>query len=666
MKFTLWLTYRAISAIAVGMALFVLACQPKAVLEKPPEVTPDQALFSAAESDFGAGNYARAMDAYEQYLERFPQGPNAKTALYRISQILTFRYDYEKALDALETIRREYPGDPQLAVVEYDMAYLYYRLGDYERSRLSAIEWMGKYPDHPQLADTLILLGQNFIALQDRPKAFYWWRMAFDILRESPERQQRVEDRMIGLIESGELKELVEMAGYAEDSVFAPPIHYKIASLYLAEHRFQEAKGAAMALVRSTPDQFWVDIGRRILDKVAQELSVKTNAIGCLLPLSGPFAIYGQEVLNGIQLGMGLFGQSEENPSLELIIGDTAGQAEQTVSQLEKLTTENKVVAIVGPLVSKPAAAASQKAEELGVPMITLTQREGITAEGNMVFRNFLTPSREMRTLLQRVMYEMGLGRFGILYPDNRYGHFFMNLFWDELESRGGYVTAVESYDPEETDFAAQIKKMVGLYYPRPEPLAQIVEVLKYPPDELKDGEIELDSEEEPEPIADFEAVFIPDNHQRVALIAPQFPFYSVFNMTFLGTSLWQSAELIELAGDYLQGAIFPSGFFEGVNREAVETFVRLYRENFESEPGILAATGYDTITLLKHVLAQNAIATRRDLYKALMNDRGFYGVTGKISFDQEREVEKEPLLLSVRGSRLVPLPQLSLDISFD
>jgi ABC-type branched-subunit amino acid transport system substrate-binding protein len=126
--------------------------------------------------------------------------------------------------------------------------------------------------------------------------------------------------------------------------------------------------------------------------------------------------------------------------------------------------------------------------------------------------------------------------------------------------------------------------------------------------------------------------------------------------MTFLGTSLWQSPELIDLAGDYLQGAVFPSGFFAGVDREDVEIFVRRYRENFESEPGILAATGYDTVTLLKHVLSQNAIASRQDLHKALMNDKGFYGVTGELSFDQEREVEKEPLLLTVRGSRLVPL----------
>jgi ABC-type branched-subunit amino acid transport system substrate-binding protein/outer membrane protein assembly factor BamD (BamD/ComL family) len=638
------------------MALFLSACQPKAVLEKPPELPPDQALFAAGEKDFAAGNYAAAMDAYKRYLEKFPEGPRAKTALYRTSQIFTRQYDYEKALAALETLAAEYPGDPQLPVVAYDMAHLYYRLGDYERSRLKALEWIGEYPDHPLMGDVLILLGQNLLALQDRPKAFYWWRMAFDILEDSPEEQQRVEERMIGLMESAELEELVEMAGYAEDSLFAPPIYFNIASLYLAEHNYQEAKSAAMALVRSTPDQFWVDIGRRILEKVSRELSVKTNAIGCLLPLSGPFAIYGQEVLNGIQLGMGLFGEFEESPAFELIIEDTAADARQTVAQLEKLATENRVVAVVGPLASKPAAAASEKAEELGVPVITLTQREGITAEGDMVFRNFLTPSKQMKTLLHRVMVEMGLNRFGILYPDNRYGEYFMNLFWDELESRGGYVTAVESYDPEETDFAAQIKKMVGLYYPRPEPLDQILEVLNYPPEELEGGEIEPESEEEPEPIPDFDAVFIPDNYQRVALIAPQFPFYSVFNVTFLGTSLWQSPELLDLAGEYLQGAVFPSGFFDGAEREAVESFVRRYRENFESEPGILAATGYDTITLLKHILSQNAIASRRDLYRALMNDNGFYGVTGKLSFDQQREVEKEPLLLTVRGSRLLPL----------
>jgi branched-chain amino acid transport system substrate-binding protein len=656
-KFPLGLAYRAIPVIFAGIALFALACQPRARVEKPPQLTPDEALFSAAESDFGAGNYESAMKAYERYLEHFPEGPNAKTALYRISQIFTFGYDYEKALAVLKNFLREYPGDPQAAVVEYDMAYLYYRLGDYERSRLTAMEWIGRYPDHPHMGDTLILLGQNLIALQDRPKAFYWWRMAYDALRDSPPEQKRVEDRMIGLIEGAELEELMEMAGYAENSVFAPPIYYKIASLHMAEKRYREAKVAAMALVRSTPDQFWVDIGRRILEKVARELSVKANTVGCLLPLSGPFAIYGQEVLNGIQLGMGIFGQSEENPGLELIIEDTAGQAGQTVSQVEKLVKESKVVAIVGPLASKAAAAASQKAQELGVPIITLTQREGVTAEGDMVFRNFLTPSKEIRTLLQTAVNEMGLSRFGILYPDNRYGHFFMNLFWDELESRGGYVTAVESYDPEETDFAAPIKKMVGLYYPRPEPLSQILEVMKYPPDEAKDGEIQLHPDEEPDPIADFEAVFIPDNQQRVALIAPQFPFYSVFNVTFLGTSLWQSGELIGQAGAYLQGAIFPSGFFQDIDQGAIDSFVRLYRENFESEPGILAATGYDTITLLKQVLAQNAIATRWDLQKALTNSDGYYGLTGKISFDEQGEVEKEPLLLTVRGSRLLPLP---------
>jgi len=78
--------------------------------------------------------------------------------------------------------------------------------------------------------------------------------------------------------------------------------------------------------------------------------------------------------------------------------------------------------------------------------------------EGEMVFRNFLTPSQEVEGLLDVAMGQMDLKRFGILYPDNAYGRYCMNLFWDRLNDMGGTVTAVESYGVDDTDFADQIK----------------------------------------------------------------------------------------------------------------------------------------------------------------------------------------------------------------
>jgi ABC-type branched-subunit amino acid transport system substrate-binding protein len=149
------------------------------------------------------------------------------------------------------------------------------------------------------------------------------------------------------------------------------------------------------------------------------------------------------------------------------------------------------------------------------------------------------------------------------------------------------------------------------------------------------------------------DAVFIPDNYQEVALIAPQFPFHSVFNVRFLGTSLWQSSDLLDQGADYLQGAIIPSGFFAQSEKE----FVDLYKENYDSEPGILAAIGYDSMRFLAHMMKEDSVRTRRDLQQALLTSLDYRGIRGPLSFDDQREVTTPPVLLTVQGKKFLPLP---------
>jgi len=160
-------------------------------------------------------------------------------------------------------------------------------------------------------------------------------------------------------------------------------------------------------------------------------------------------------------------------------------------------------------------------------------------------------------------------------------------------------------------------------------------------------------SEENPAPIVDFDAIFIPDNPQNVAQIAPQFPFYNIFGVRLLGTRLWQSTELIEEARDYVKGAIFPVSFFAEGESDGLEEFVALYRDNYQSEPTDLAANGYDTMRLIKAVLNEgDGVHTRRGLQRRLIHYDGFDGVTGRISFDEQGEVEKKPILLTISGRR--------------
>ena len=100
--------------------------------------------------------------------------------------------------------------------------------------------------------------------------------------------------------------------------------------------------------------------------------------------------------------------------------------------------------------------------------------------------------------------------------------------------------------------------------------------------------------------------------------------------------------------------SIFPSGFFERTGDSCVSDFAEEYFAAFDAMPGILAATGYDTIGLLKHMMAVNGVRTRGELKDALLECRDFPGLTGNVVFDPEGEVEKEPFLLTISGRRMV------------
>jgi branched-chain amino acid transport system substrate-binding protein len=645
---------KAVSILCMGIAFSVFSCQPRPPAPAPPEGEPDAALFSAAEADDAEGRKHRALEGYREYVETNPGSPRARDALYRMARIHEEAAEYEKALMLYERILSQFPDHPGLAEVSLDRAGTLYRLGRYEESRDETLGWLGRFPDNPLVGPAFLLLGKAFGALGDEVNAFHWFVRASRVFPVDDPIQQELDGYVAALLERAGMVSLKSMAVSAPPGTrYLPAIYNKIAGFALEDNDLDLAQEAAMALIRATPDQFWVDRGRELLDRVSEEMAVRKGVFACLLPLSGPFAIYGQEVLNGIQLGMGVFGTLEQNKTIQLLIEDTRSDPNVAAEKVEELVHKGRVMGIIGPLASRTATAAARRAQELGVPIITLAQKEGITEQGDMVFRNFLTPAVEMKRLVSKAIRDLGLSRFGILYPESAYGRRLLNLFWDRVDEEGAYVTAVESYGPEVTDFSEEIRKMVGLYYPRP---PSVLEKLMQGKLAAFDAGVEAGPYEETrdsEPIVEFDAVFIPDGFQKIALIAPQFPFHDIFNIRFLGTSLWQAPELLEQGAEYLQGAVFPTGFFA----QAEEVFVELYRENFETDPSILAAIGYDTVRFLEHLMQAQAPRTRRALQKALLIHDDFHGLRGMLSFDDQREATTPALLLTIRGKRFVPLP---------
>ena len=645
---------KAITILIAVMAFFVFSCERKIIIKEPPEKIiikkpPEKKIvidyFSEAERYWSEKKYEKALEAYDLYITIHPKGDKVKDALARKAYIYYNTKQYEKALPLFLDVIEKYPMERR-AEMHLLTAKTYFYLKKYPESRLSALRWLEVYTYYPGKEEIFFLLGQTLKELDNNPRAFYWWLKVFESSVKE-EKKEKVRLQLLDLIYQATEDELMQMAPYAKECSLIYPIYYQLALFYLISGRLEEARETASKVVSFTPKEEWAIKPQEILKMIDKRLEVRPHVIGCILPLTGPFSLYGQEVLNGLELGFDIFQENEENlSSMELVIRDSKGDPEIAIEAIKELAEKEKALVTIGPLISKVAEGVVEKAQEFGMPIIALSQSEAITKKGEMVFQNCLNPEDQLRSLINRVMGEMGLKRFAILYPANSYGKYFMNKLWDKVESKGGTITAAESYDPKSTDFATEIKKMVGLFYPRPELDMEVSESLER-------------KMEEPEPIVDFDAVFIPDNYERAGFIASQLAFHDVLGITLLGTNLWNSPKLIDIAGKYVDGAIFPSGFFFGSGYRGVGTFINRYRASFGQEPQLLAAIGYDTIRMVKEIIRDKGehIKTRESFRFSLAANKSFNGVTGPMMFDNERRAKRDPLLLTIRRGHFLPLP---------
>ncbi len=195
----------------------------------------------------------------------------------------------------------------------------------------------------------------------------------------------------------------------------------------------------------------------------------QNTVIYCIFALSGKYKTIGEKALKGIELAMHKFNSSSDSFSVDIIIKDTASDPNTAGIIVRDIAKSDiKIDAIIGPVIDAPIPAI--EAQDIRIPILTLSQKDQITQIGNYVFRNFLTPKAQIKAILDYSLNVMDIKNFAILYPDEKYGRLFMNLFWDELiASHRGKITGIESYKTSDTYFAEPIKKLTGEFYTQKE-----------------------------------------------------------------------------------------------------------------------------------------------------------------------------------------------------
>jgi ABC-type branched-subunit amino acid transport system substrate-binding protein len=285
------------------------------------------------------------------------------------------------------------------------------------------------------------------------------------------------------------------------------------------------------------------------------------------------------------------------------------------------------------------------------------------------VFRVRTKPIEEAQLLADYAIEGLGARRFAILYPRDSYGRGLRALFWDAVEVRGGSVVGVASYDPEATDFAEPIRRLVGYVLLTPkehEALGEREKMLKrarrLPPDEalaLRQKAMEFTAADGAPipPIVDFDALFIPESHEKVVLIAPQLAFHEATGITLLGPQGWYAPDLVEIGRTHVEGAHFTAYFYPDSPIPYVREFAERFQAGFGRPAGVFAAQGYDAANLVLVQLARG-IGSRPGVRDGILYTRAFPGVTGVMSMRPDGNASKRPFLLGVERGRITQIEQ--------
>jgi ABC-type branched-subunit amino acid transport system substrate-binding protein len=208
-------------------------------------------------------------------------------------------------------------------------------------------------------------------------------------------------------------------------------------------------------------------------------------------------------------------------------------------------------------------------------------------------------------------------------------------------------VAAIESYKPDQTDFALQIKKLSKTFNDHQDSVANYSQRSSF---RGKNRHIKS------EVILDFDAIFIPDVPEKIALIAPQLAFYDIDDVLLLGTNLWHSDKLIQMAREYIQEAIMADVFYAEGSKKNVKEFIMSFEEFYGQSPGFIEALAYDAAMIAFQAASNPRVESRKDLKDELQNLRNFEGVTGPTSFKENGDAVKKLYLLQVQDNKFVEL----------
>ncbi|MGE5506273.1 MAG: penicillin-binding protein activator [Actinomycetota bacterium] len=329
-----------------------------------------------------------------------------------------------------------------------------------------------------------------------------------------------------------------------------------------------------------------------------------------LLPLTGPYAMFGQTLSNAAQLAM--FEVADQR--FNLIPLDTKGTADGAAAAARQALAQGADI-ILGPVFSPEVKAAAPLAREHGVPMLAFTTDR--TVAGNGVYALGFLPGSQVDRVIAHARTQ-GRSRFAVLAPNTDYGRAVADA---ARTAAGPDLVKVEFYDPTANEFTGPVKRFASVDG-RARALQREKDALKARGDDASKAALKAMGNAQTRGDAPFDAVLLPDEGVRPKTIASLLAYYDAEGIKMLGTMLWDGPATI---GE----PALVGGWFPAPPKAAHAELETRYEKAFGPVPPRatgLVGIGYDA-TALAAALARQGLGNYPPT--ALQNPNGFAGVDG-------------------------------------
>ena len=344
-------------------------------------------------------------------------------------------------------------------------------------------------------------------------------------------------------------------------------------------------------------------------DKEVKEKS-DVIRIGVNAELTGPVSSFGISSTNGMKLAVKQINAAGgiNGKKIELIFADNKSEPSEAAASFTKLVTQDKVVAVLGPLISSTSLACTKIAQETKIPMLTPSATNPVVTFNDGKVLDYVFRSCFIDDFMGSIMANFAFNSLGtktaavLVDSSSDFSKGLAIVFEETFTQNGGQIVSKEAFLAKDTDFKATLTKIKAL---------------------------------------NPEVIFVPANYQEVGMIIKQARELDI-NVPFVGVDAWDSPKLFEIAGgEALNNTYYPGHFSPDDTDATVQKFVKEYSEEYGQVPDTQAVLGYDSVLVIADAIKRAGSDDPEKIKEALATTKDLQVVSGIITMDDKHNPVK-------------------------